>query len=214
MKITNKLAMLALAVAVSGAISGCKKDDDDPAPAPSAPTAPAMNSSSSDPQVWFYVDGAAQHWIVDGVNDYDELSNTNYDLMSSPDKAVYTSKIYDASMNTFGSMAVALGTHSFSSPCDSSEISSFLTIASFNYSNDAQNGAYMQWTDNDGITWRTNGTQTGSSFKILDRTYSTINNVDYVSVHVAFTCTMYDLSGMLTPKSIRGEGVFTMENYN
>ena len=188
----KKTHYMLIGLLVATTFTACKKDDDDDNP----PPAPSV-TVNSDPQVSGKVDGTDFKYLTSGSGQthlgYIGHSggiaiapDSSFFIMESGFEDIMTGDI------TFG---IDMGTFGFVIPSDSNDLKNFFAIKQWAYSDMAENGVYIYYTDSNGFMWTTSdGTadQTGSTFSLEDRRYFEFSGENYVRIKASFNCKVYN----------------------
>ena len=190
-KITLVIACMALIFA------GCKKDKDEPTPAPVTP--PALNANST-PQVSFKMDGTS--YLYKEGTLYSSGVGSSHNISSTGDSS---SVAYGSSMDDDASgdviFSIDLGFLKYMGMLPTkTQFDNLFKTGSYNYVMDTQYnkgvGAYfVSGTNFYSTVGIFNSNQTGSAFNIVDVKPWTILGADGVNVMINFNCKFYDMFG-------------------
>jgi hypothetical protein len=197
MKIKSILSMLVITASFS--VISCKKEKSpEPVPAPTTPASAASTDINSSYQASFSFSGSAVSYTSTAPT-WDMSYGTAHTINTT---GGFNKFRYDGTLN-FGSTGKsftvqkgAIVLPSGTSPSDS-QFLAFYAAGTFSYDPAADNGIVVSYFDGS-TTWSTAigaATQTGSSFKIIDKKAIT-GNTDYtVKIYSTFNCTVYDGAG-------------------
>ena len=200
----TKHYLLATILFVIVAFAGCSKgddDDDDQTPTPT-PTPVTVNSA---PQVTGLMDGAAFSWVTGGVSAYQSTLSSDGSIAIPPDESdfILGAGIENALNGKY--MDFNMGTFSFVTPSDTSDLKTFFHIGVWPYSDQAVNGVQIRYVDGNGDFWSTDefpADQTGSTFTITERKALVNGGDNYMKIKASFKCKLYN--GFGDVKNITG----------
>lgn len=201
----SKIMLLVLACSLPAIFPGCKKDKDD---SPAAAPAPAPITAQSDPQVSFKVDGTAYSWVPTATNNV----YTACGIDGPPQTVSYSCAFSTEFMFDKNAIDIEKGT---TANADSAAFHNYFAPGTYPYSAGSANGIVVSYWDAAGTKYTTDqgsGSQTGSTFQILENYYIDLMGDIYVNAKVSFSCKVYSSSGAV--KNITdGSGVFTFNKY-
>lgn len=189
--------------------AACKKKDPDPNPNTTTTSGTTTSTTSTSTTGGFNMNtlcmfsatigGTPVSYTEDGTNLEIMLGSSGSVNPPNPTYKSYDCSLYNnsTSQNIF---SIEKGTLVFSgSPtADSATFSPFFPLGSYAYSVGAANGIEISYWDASGTQWSTGlgaGTQTGSTFNVIDKKSAMVLGYFDVKIKATFNCTLYDGSG-------------------
>ena len=185
-------------------VFGCKKKDDTtPEPETTTTTTgsttgtnPVTIGISSTPQVQFTLNGTSYSYIESMTA---PAVGNGQSIMGTTATATVGTDYFNSAGEI---IKIEKGTYAYNSGSSVSyddQFDNFFAKTSFPYSVNSANGITITWYDASGNPWSTdNGSQTGSSFTIIDKVKDYLRNGNgflEMKVYASFNCKVYNTSG-------------------